>query len=94
MVEGTTSAAKPANATRPIGVPSCWLRMNRRAASWATMRRFGWTSVEHIERETSMASTTEVVLRAKVTSAVGRATPTPSTSRLATSSPSGIRRFQ
>ncbi len=63
VVEGTTSAAKPANATRPIWVPSFWLRMNRRAASWATMRRFGGTSVEHIERETSIASRTEVELR-------------------------------
>ena len=94
MVEGTTSAAKPANATRPIWVPSFWLRMKRRAASWATMRRFGGTSVEHIERETSIASSTEVELREYVTSAVGRATPMPSTSRPATSRPRGIRRFQ
>ena len=53
------------------------------------MRRFGGTSVEHIERETSIASRIEVELREKVTSAVGRATPTPSTSRLATSSAEG-----
>ena len=41
-------------------VPSSWLPMNVRAASWATTRRFGETSVEHIERDTSIASSTDV----------------------------------
>ena len=41
-----------------------------------------------------MASSTDVELREKVISAVGRATPMPSTRRLATSKARGIRRFQ
>ena len=94
VVGGTTSPANPAKATIPMRVPSSWLRMNVRAASWATTRRFGATSVEHIERETSMASSTDVALRATVTWAVGRPAANPSPTRPATSRASGTRRFQ
>ena len=45
------SSANPENTTRPMRMPSGCFWTNVRAASWATEKRLGLTSVEHIERE-------------------------------------------
>ena len=53
VVGGTTTRAVSENATIPNRVPSGCSSTNDRAASVATDSRFGSTSVEHIERDTS-----------------------------------------
>ena len=92
MVGGTSTPAMPENATRPIFVPLCWALMNSPAAFSAAVSRFGATSVEHIEPDTSMASRIDEASDGTSTVACGRAAPTPSTTRPAANSQSGIRR--
>src|SRR6478609_3526520 len=53
--------------------------------------RFGETSVEHMDAETSIASMIVVELLATGTVAAGRATPTPRTANPRTSSSTGMR---
>ncbi len=90
----TTRPAIPANATRPILVPSSCAWMNSRAACLAAVRRFGATSVAHIDAETSIASRMDAELEGTGTDACGRAAPVPRTTRPAAKSQSGIRRRQ
>ena len=73
VVGGTTSSAKPENATRPIRTPDGCFSTNERAAAWATVSLFGLTSVEHIDPETSNARITEVRLSGTAIIALGRA---------------------
>ena len=63
----------PANTTRPSRVPSGWSSTKRRAATCAAVNRFGVTSLEHIDRDTSSVRIIEVSLRDVATSACGRA---------------------
>ena len=94
VVGGTCSPATPAKVTRPILVPPAWDWMNEVAASWATVSRFGSTSVEHMDPDTSIASMIVVELDATGTLACGRAAPTPSVANPSISSRLGISRIQ
>ena len=60
FVGGTVSSAKPEKTTRPMRTSFGCFSTKLRAASCATASRFGCTSVEHIERETSSARMIEV----------------------------------
>src|SRR5215217_4257332 len=93
VVAGTCRPATPANATRPILVSPSWDWMKETAASWATVSRFGSTSVEHMDPETSIASRIVVELDGTGTVACGRAAPTPSVAKPRRSNRVGIRRF-
>ena len=93
-VGGTMTPATPAKATSPMRDPPGCALMNAAAASCAAVSRFGETSVEHIDRETSSASRIVVELDGTATVACGRAAPTPSTARPSTSRAAGMRRCQ
>src|SRR5829696_6576805 len=66
--------------------------MKDTAASWATVSRLGSTSVEHMDPETSIASTIVVELDGTGTVACGRAAPTPSVAKLTRSNRVGMSR--
>ena len=72
VVGGTLSSAKPEKITRPMRIPFGWSRTKVRAASCATERRFGWTSVEHIDRETSRARMIDVRATGTLRTTCGR----------------------
>lgn len=74
LVGGTMISAKPAKATMPIRVLSACSSINLMAASWATERRLGSTSVAHMLRDTSMANMMVVRLRGTSPAAWGRDT--------------------
>ena len=57
-VGATATWANPEKTTRPIRVLPSWVLTNWRTASWAAASRFGVTSVEHIDPETSIARMT------------------------------------
>ena len=94
VVGATASWAKPENTTSPIRVPAGCELTKSRAAFWATLNRFGCTSVEHIDRDSSRARMIDV--RPIGTSDVswGRADATPSRPRLASSMATGKWRRQ
>ncbi len=92
VVGGTSSAATPANATRPIRVPCACELMKFVAAFSAAVMRFGATSVEHIDPDTSSASMIVVEFVDTASFACGRAAPMPSTARPRISRAAGIRR--
>jgi len=75
LVGRTTISASPVKATMPICVPCGWSSMKASAACWATARRFGSTSVEHMLRETSIAKMIVVRFMGTVSSRAGRAMP-------------------
>ena len=79
MVGGTTSAATPANATKPMRVPCGCASMKLVAAFSAAVIRFGVTSVEHIDPETSSARMIVVELDDTASVVCGRAAPIAST---------------
>jgi len=54
------TAAEPAKITRPMRAPSPCASTNSRAASCATVSRFGSTSVEHMDCDTSRARMIDV----------------------------------
>lgn len=93
-VGGTITPATPAKATRPMRAPLGWARMNSAAAFSAAVSRFGRTSVEHIEPDTSRASRIVVELAGTGTEAWGRAAPIASTARPRSSRAVGTRRRQ
>src|SRR5215218_2164466 len=66
--------------------------MKDTAASWATVSRLGSTSVEHMDPETSIASTIVVELDGTGTVACGRAAPTPSVAKPTRSNRVGMSR--
>ena len=68
-----TTSANPANATMPICVESLCLPMNDDAADSAASNRFGWMSVAHMLRETSIARMTVVRPAGTFTTWTGRA---------------------
>src|SRR5205085_2320595 len=74
--------------------PPVWDLMKALAACSAAVIRFGRTSVEHIEPETSTASMIVADVDATGTVACGRAAPTASTARPSVSSAVGMRRRQ
>jgi hypothetical protein len=84
----------PENVTIPICDLPSWALMNSRAAFWAAVIRFGDTSVEHIDADTSMASRIVAESDGTSTDACGRAAPVPSTTRPTAKRISGIRRRQ
>src|SRR5258708_37717954 len=74
--------------------PPVWDLMKAVAAFSAAVIRFGFTSVEHMEPETSRASMIVADDEASGTVACGRAAPTASTARPRTSSAAGTPRRQ
>ena len=74
--------------------PPAWDLMKALAACSAAVIRFGFTSVEHMEPETSRASMIVADDDATGTVACGRAAPTASTARPSVSSAAGMRRRQ
>ena len=56
VVGGTSTTAVPAKTTRPMRGPPAWDLMKAPADCSAAVIRLGFTSVEHIEPETSRAS--------------------------------------
>jgi hypothetical protein len=92
VVGSTSSAATPENATSPTLVPFFCALMKSRAAFCAAVSRFGSTSVEHIEEDTSTASRIDEESEACSTDACGRAAPTARTTSPAANSHSGMRR--
>ena len=93
-VGGTRTPAIPAKATSPIRAPPGCALMKSAAAFSAAVSRFGCTSVEHIDPETSRASRIVVELAGTATVACGRAAPIPSTARPSSSRAAGTRRRQ
>ena len=92
VVGSTWTPAMPENATRPIRDLSGWASMNSLAAFCAAVSRLGATSVEHIDADTSIASSTVAASDGTMTDACGRAAPVASTIRPAANSHSGMRR--
>src|SRR5947208_530542 len=93
-VGGTRTTAVPAKATRPIRGPPVWDLTKALVACSAAVIRFGLTSVEHMEPETSRASMIVADDDATGTVACGRAAPIASTARPSVSSATGMRRRQ
>ena len=83
-----------AKTTRPMRGPPCWDLMKALASCSAAVIRFGFTSVEHMEPETSRASMIVADDDATGTVACGRAAPTASTARPSVNSATGMRRRQ
>ena len=94
VVGGTRTPAVPANATRPMRGPPASDLTKALAAFSAAVMRFGCTSVEHIEPETSRASMIVPDDDGTRTVACGRAAPTPSTASPSSSSAAGMSRRQ
>ena len=94
VVGGTASSANPEKMTRPIRILSGWSSTNARVACWATVSRFGLTSVAHIEPETSSARMIDVRATATSRSTCGRPAATPSATRLSSSNAIGRCRCQ
>jgi len=90
VVGFTSRPAIPEKTTTPILVPSPRSLTNSRAASRATVSRFGATSVEHIEVDTSTTSRIDVDEAGTVSVAFGRAAARPSASRPTTNRIAGI----
>ena len=76
----------------PMRGPPAWDLMKAPADCSAAVIRLGFTSVEHMEPETSMASIIVADDEASGTVACGRAAPTTSTARPRLSSAAGTRR--
>src|SRR5215468_1457290 len=93
-VGGTRRPAVPAKVTRPMRGPPAWELMKSLVAFSAAVMRFGSTSVEHMEPETSRASRIVADVEGTGTVTCGRAAPTPSTANPATSSAAGMRLLQ
>ncbi len=89
VVGGTASSANPEKITRPIRAPLGWFSTNVRAASCAAVNRFGSTSVEHIDPETSRARMIDVREYGTFRSTLGRPAANPSATRLASSMATG-----
>jgi hypothetical protein len=92
VVGGTSSAAMPENATRPIRVRPSWSSTKVRAASVAAVSRFGATSVAHIEPDTSRASMIVLSSDGTASDACGRVSAPASASSPARKRITGIRR--
>ena len=94
VVGGTASSANPEKMTRPMRTSSGWSSTNARVASCATASRFGLTSVEHIEPETSSARMIDVRAIGTSRSTCGRPAARPSATRLASNRAIGRCRCQ
>ena len=90
----TSTAAVPANATRPRFTPGVSWSANWVAAAWAAANRFGCTSVACMDSDTSMTSTTVARLRGTLASAIGPASATVSTASAAIIAAAGRCRYQ
>ena len=93
-VGDTSTAAVPANATRPRFTPGVSWSANWVAAAWAAASRLGSTSVACMDSDTSMTSTTVARLRGTLASAIGPARATVSTANAAISAAAGRCRYQ
>ena len=94
VVGGTRTKAVSEKTTRPMRGPPAWDLMKALAACSAAVIRFGLTSVEHMEPDTSRASMIVACDDATGTVVCGRAAPTASTARPSVSSAGGKRRRQ
>src|SRR6185437_1745169 len=93
-VGGTRRPAVPAKATRPMRGPPAWELMKSLVSFSAAVMRFGSTSVEHMEPETSRASRIVADVEGTGTVTCGRAAPTASTANPAASNAAGMRLLQ
>ena len=94
LVGATASSAKPEKATRPIRVPLGWELTNSRAPFSAALNRSGYTSVEHMEPDSSRARMMVVCDSGTSVVTWGRADATASTARLTKSRAMGTWRRQ